>query len=268
MQQRWRRLARVRGKVTAFGAMFDGGSVWVLGMTSLSVSAQNCRSALGHGSHARDVSIHGPGWHCVGRPDMGCRRFAKQHFDDAEYRSPIHGVQPGCGDALSTPESERFALERAKLMPTPIIGDINSDVGSRDGLHRVRNQPRASRAIPASNEGAADNPVSRRRSILGCFRHTEKPARYIEYFMLESWFEHLRQHGRATGEDSPAFERARQFHLGPTPRLPSDRGRRIVTVRRPKDLNFILIIGRIFTRLVASGDYAGRTNSGLLTDRI
>jgi hypothetical protein len=35
--------------------------------------------------------------------------------------------------------------------------------------------------------------------------------------MVESWFEHLSQHRRVTGEDSPAFERARQFLLGPTP---------------------------------------------------
>jgi hypothetical protein len=35
--------------------------------------------------------------------------------------------------------------------------------------------------------------------------------------MVEPWFEHLRQHGQVTGEDSPAFERARQFHPGPTP---------------------------------------------------
>ncbi|MBV8361954.1 MAG: MFS transporter [Deltaproteobacteria bacterium] len=35
--------------------------------------------------------------------------------------------------------------------------------------------------------------------------------------MVESWFAHLRQHGWTTGEDSPVFERARQFHLGPAP---------------------------------------------------
>jgi hypothetical protein len=55
----------------------------------------------------------------------------------------------------------------------------------------------------------------------GLFSNAEKPARYVEYFMVESWFEHLRQHGRATEEDSPAFQRARQFHLGATPPLVS-----------------------------------------------
>jgi hypothetical protein len=51
----------------------------------------------------------------------------------------------------------------------------------------------------------------------GLFSDATKPAQYVEYFMVESWFEHLRQHGRATEEDSPAFQLARQFHLGPTP---------------------------------------------------
>jgi hypothetical protein len=36
-----------------------------------------------------------------------------------------------------------------------------------------------------------------------------KPGRYIEYFMVESWSEHVRQHSRATDQDAPALERAR-----------------------------------------------------------
>jgi hypothetical protein len=40
----------------------------------------------------------------------------------------------------------------------------------------------------------------------GLFSDAVNPARYAEHFLVESWFEHLRQHGRVTGEDSPAFE--------------------------------------------------------------
>jgi Transmembrane secretion effector len=83
--------------VPAFAAMFVGGSVWLLGMTSLNVAAQIAVPHWVTGRALAMYQIYGPGWHCVGRPDMECRRFEKHHFDDAEYRSAIHGVQPGCG---------------------------------------------------------------------------------------------------------------------------------------------------------------------------
>ena len=52
----------------------------------------------------------------------------------------------------------------------------------------------------------------------GLFSDVAKPGRYIEYFMVESWAEHVRQHSRATDEDAPALERARGFPYssGPT----------------------------------------------------
>ena len=37
------------------------------------------------------------------------------------------------------------------------------------------------------------------------------PARYVEYFMDESWLEHLRQHERASVADRETLQRAKQF---------------------------------------------------------
>jgi hypothetical protein len=55
----------------------------------------------------------------------------------------------------------------------------------------------------------------------GLFSDVDKPGRYIEYFMVESWAEHVRQHSRATDEDAPALERARFPHSsGPTHSVP------------------------------------------------
>jgi hypothetical protein len=51
----------------------------------------------------------------------------------------------------------------------------------------------------------------------GLFSDAAKPSRYVEYFMVESWAEHLRQHSRVTDEDAPALELARRFHIRPTP---------------------------------------------------
>ena len=119
------------------------------------------------------------------------------------------------------PESESFALQPAELMPTPAIGQINSDAGPVMVTIEFEIDP--ARAEEFRRAMQALRTIRFRDGALfwGLFSDAERPARYVEYFMVESWFEHLRQHSRATDEDSPAFQRARQFHLGPTPPIVS-----------------------------------------------
>ncbi|MGQ0522337.1 MAG: MFS transporter [Betaproteobacteria bacterium] len=49
------------------------------------------------------------------------------------------------------------------------------------------------------------------------FHDAADPERYVEWFMVESWVEHLRQHHRATVADQEVNARVRAFHLGPEP---------------------------------------------------
>ncbi len=49
----------------------------------------------------------------------------------------------------------------------------------------------------------------------GLFRDTSERSRYIEYFMIESWVEHLRQHERMTVADLAVEADAKSFHVGP-----------------------------------------------------
>ena len=51
----------------------------------------------------------------------------------------------------------------------------------------------------------------------GLFRDVADPGRWVETFLVESWAEHLRQHGRHTVEDRVAEDRVRAFHRGDTP---------------------------------------------------
>ncbi|HEY2929133.1 MAG TPA: MFS transporter [Albitalea sp.] len=53
------------------------------------------------------------------------------------------------------------------------------------------------------------------------FRDTSDPARYIEYFIDESWVEHLRRFDRVTAADVALRERRLAFHLGDGPPLVS-----------------------------------------------
>lgn len=70
--------------------------------------------------------------------------------------------------------------------------------------------------------GAAMRELARVRrrdgaSSWGLFNDTADPARYVEFFLVESWAEHLRQHHRITRADQSLQERVRAFHVGSEP---------------------------------------------------
>lgn len=49
------------------------------------------------------------------------------------------------------------------------------------------------------------------------FRDTAEPGRFVETFIVDSWAEHERQHGRLTKADREMEERVQRFHLGKLP---------------------------------------------------
>lgn len=51
----------------------------------------------------------------------------------------------------------------------------------------------------------------------GLFNDAAIPTRYLETFVVGSWAEHLRQHGRVTVADQEVEDAARVFHTGATP---------------------------------------------------
>jgi MFS family permease len=53
----------------------------------------------------------------------------------------------------------------------------------------------------------------------GLFHDTSEPGRYLEYFLDESWVEHLRRFDRFTAADAELRERRQAFHIGPEPPL-------------------------------------------------
>src|SRR5580704_2613767 len=50
----------------------------------------------------------------------------------------------------------------------------------------------------------------------GLFFDPSRPGRFVEYFVVESWLEHLRQHQRAVMADLEVEQLAKSFHLGPS----------------------------------------------------
>jgi len=53
----------------------------------------------------------------------------------------------------------------------------------------------------------------------GFYNDAATPNRFVETFVVESWAEHLRQHGRVPVADRDAEEVARAFHVGAAPPL-------------------------------------------------
>jgi len=49
------------------------------------------------------------------------------------------------------------------------------------------------------------------------FRDTERPQRFVEHFIAESWAEHMRQHARVTRSDRQLEVRIQRFHEGDEP---------------------------------------------------
>ena len=51
----------------------------------------------------------------------------------------------------------------------------------------------------------------------GLFEDAAERGRYVEYFIVESWLDHLRQHERVTVSDRRLQEAVHAFHLGTEP---------------------------------------------------
>jgi len=49
----------------------------------------------------------------------------------------------------------------------------------------------------------------------GVHEHTADPERVMEWFLVESWAEHLRQHHRVSHADADLQSEALRFHIGP-----------------------------------------------------
>lgn len=71
--------------------------------------------------------------------------------------------------------------------------------------------------VPAFLVAMCDLKGSRRRGggyAWGIFEDAAHPGQFIEYFIVESWLEHLRQHERVTADDRRLREAAERFHQG------------------------------------------------------
>ena len=211
-------LGAVNAAWAAYAAMCLAGLAWVLGMTSLNVTAQVVVPQWVKARALASYQLVVQGSIAIGGLLWG---GAASHSTipvalDLAAVLLVVGLVVGLRYRLS--ESEIFVSEPESLMPAPeVTGEIKPDAGPV--MVSVEYEIDPGTATDFRHAMNALRTIRYRDGAVfwGLFSDAAKPSRYVEYFMVESWAEHVRQHSRVTDEDAPVLERARRFHIRPTP---------------------------------------------------
>ena len=211
-------LAAVNVAWAAYAAMCLAGLAWVLGMTSLNVTAQVVVPQWVKARALASYQLVVQGSIAIGGLLWGgaASHSAIPVALDLAAGLLVVGLVVGLRYRLS--ESEAFVSEPESLMPTPeLTGEIKPDAGPV--MVSVEYEIDPARAKDFEHAMNALRTIRYRDGAVfwGLFSDAAKPSRYVEYFMVESWAEHVRQHSRVTDEDAPVLERARRFHIRPAP---------------------------------------------------
>jgi MFS family permease len=206
----------------AYAAMCLGGLAWVLGMTSLNVTAQVVVPQWVKARALASYQLVVQGSIALGGLLWGgaASRSSVSLTLDLAAMLLVVGLVVRRRYRLS--ESETIASEPLSVMAAPrVTAQVELDAGPVMVSTEYEIDP--ARATDFRHAMKALRTIRYRDGAVfwGLFSDVAEPARYIEYFMVESWSEHLRQHSRVTDEDALALESARRFHIRPSPPIVS-----------------------------------------------
>jgi MFS family permease len=112
------------------------------------------------------------------------------------------------GLARSAPAALMRALDPAGIAPGrgPVTVQVEYRIAPAD-------------SVAFATEARALERIRRRDGARswGLFEDSQDAGRFVETFVVETWAEHLRQHGRGTAADAPLFARVRAYHRGDAP---------------------------------------------------
>jgi MFS family permease/quinol monooxygenase YgiN len=204
-------------RVAAVASLLAGAS-WIAVLSSLNMSAQ---VSLPDWVRARGLAVFVSVF--FGSMSAGSLAWGyTAHLIGIPMTLVIAAVSAG----LAIPLTRRWKLQTGERMdlspsmhwPQPLLAtDIAHDRGPVMVMIEYRIDP-AQREdfLSAVTELAAE----RRRDgayAWGMFEDAADPSRCVEYFMTESWVEHLRQHERVTHADRIVQQRVQRFHQGERP---------------------------------------------------
>lgn len=210
--------ALVREPIAAAAASGLAGASWIAVLANLNVSAQ---MALPEWVRARGLSVFITVF-------FGAMTFGSVVWGQVAvlFGIPAALLAAAAGAVLGVIVSRPFklggsaALDLSPSMhwPAPVLsGSVESDRGPVMITVDYRIDPKDA---PAFLEALAVLADARRRDgafAWGVFEDVAVPGRYLEYFLEDSWLEHLRHHDRVTESDRVLQERAQAFHSGEMP---------------------------------------------------
>ena len=195
------------------------------------------RAAAGRAGHGLDHGAHHLQQRGPGHPaQLGARPWPGGVPDRVQRRHG--GRQPGLGPGgarnrralRAGGQRRRPGPGRAAVSPRPLAGGrgrlagvepLARAAGCRAGGARSRpgagagGVPHPSGRPPRRHEAPVAGAPARWRLCLGRGRAYGRRGAVVEWFFVESWAEHLRQHHRVSHADADLQAEALRFHVGP-----------------------------------------------------
>jgi MFS family permease len=203
----------------AVPAVFLSGMAWISTANTLAMSAQ---LALPNWVRARGMSIYQMA--LMGGTAFGALLFGKVASFTTVPTAILAAAVLGPVLLLAT---RRFSVEGEEVDFSPaaprngpeVAIDIEPDQGPVMVTLEYRIDP--ARAAEFNSVMQLTRAARLRQGALswGLFRDTAEPGRYVEYFVDETWVEHLRRLERFTAADADLRSQRLGFHLGAEPPL-------------------------------------------------
>ncbi len=104
------------------------------------------------------------------------------------------------------------------LLPAPeVAGHVDPESGPVLVTIEYLIRPESAREFRAAMNAIRSIRLRDGAVFWGLFFDLARPERFVEYFVSESWLDHLRLHGRGVSSDLELETRARAFHVGTSP---------------------------------------------------
>jgi MFS family permease len=194
------------------------GACWLMVLSSLNTSAQRVAPGWVRARTLAAFQLVMQGGLAIGSLAWGLVTGAT----DVETALTIAAAGLIAGVALAR-RWPLAASERSDLTPAGVWSDPNVDIEPRpdDGPVMITVEYRVDPA-DAERFVLAMHELRRIRRRDGAHRwelyaDLERPGLYLEMFVVDSWSEHLRQHGRLTVADLEVTKLTRSFHRGEGP---------------------------------------------------
>lgn len=208
--------AVVRDLYLAAAMSAVAGASWIAVLSSLNVSAQ---TALPDWVRARGLSVFVTVF--FGSMSLGSLVWGQVA---SVFGIPAALLAAAAGAVLVLPVTLRWKLGQGEGLdlapsmhwPAPAVATgLEGDRGPVMVTVEYRIEPARSAEFVAVMTAFADE---RRRDgafAWGLFEDAAEPGRFVEYFLVESWLEHQRQHERTTRSAADVQAGARAFHIDP-----------------------------------------------------